>query len=145
MPACARGQVCQSVQDGSQSVKWPGIRDQYPRDFVNPAGLRSDVNSVLCRTQIFTWIGFLIQYRFSFRTRSWSKLIWQKPAWAVSFITSEHDTRVLGSVGQPIERNFREFTCTESLTFSTGISRKRTPPVGKNKSLRHDKYQKFVG
>jgi len=47
MPAWDQGQVCQSVQDGGQSMKWPGIPVQYPRDIVKPAGLKHDVNSLM--------------------------------------------------------------------------------------------------
>ena len=32
IPAWQRGQACRSVQDGGQSMKWPGTRAQYPRD-----------------------------------------------------------------------------------------------------------------
>ena len=46
IPARERGQVCQSVQDGGQSLNSPGLRDQYPRDIIKPAGLKNDVNSV---------------------------------------------------------------------------------------------------
>ena len=35
-----------SVQDYGQSLKWPSIRDQYPRDIVKPSGTKSDVNSM---------------------------------------------------------------------------------------------------
>ena len=45
MPAWDQGQVCQAAQDGRQSLKWPGIRNQYPQDIVKPAGLKNDVNS----------------------------------------------------------------------------------------------------
>ena len=44
MPAWDRGPVCQSVQDGGQSLQWPSIRDQCLRDIVKPAGLKNDVN-----------------------------------------------------------------------------------------------------
>ena len=39
--------MCQSVQDGSESMKWPGIDicHHYPWDTVTPAGLKNDVNS----------------------------------------------------------------------------------------------------
>ena len=33
-----RRQLCQSIQDGGQSLKSPGICDQYPRDTIKPAG-----------------------------------------------------------------------------------------------------------
>ena len=45
-PAWDRGQVRQSVQDGDQSLKWPSIRDQYPRDVITPAGMKNDVNNM---------------------------------------------------------------------------------------------------
>ena len=44
MPAWDRGPLCQSVQDGGQSLQWTSIRDQCLRDIVKPAGLKNDVN-----------------------------------------------------------------------------------------------------
>jgi len=38
--------VCWSVQGRGESPKSPGIRDQYPRDIVKPAGPKNDVNSM---------------------------------------------------------------------------------------------------
>ena len=38
--------MCQSVQDGSQSLKQPSLDDQYPWDIVKPMGLKNDVNSM---------------------------------------------------------------------------------------------------
>ena len=38
--------MCRIVQDGGQSLKWPSIRGQYPRDIVKPAGMKNDVNSM---------------------------------------------------------------------------------------------------
>ena len=35
--------MCQSVQDGSQSLKSSSIRDQYPRDIIKSAGPKNDV------------------------------------------------------------------------------------------------------
>lgn len=38
--------MCHSVEDGGESMKWPGICHQYPWDTVMPAGLKNDVNSM---------------------------------------------------------------------------------------------------
>ena len=38
--------MCQSVQDGGQSLKSTGLRDQYPPDIVKPARLKNDVDSM---------------------------------------------------------------------------------------------------
>ena len=47
IPAWDRGQVRQSDQDGGDSQKtWPGIRDQYLREILEPAGLKNDFNSM---------------------------------------------------------------------------------------------------
>ena len=36
--------MCQSVKMATKA--WNGIRSQYPRDFVNPPGMKNDVNSM---------------------------------------------------------------------------------------------------
>ena len=38
--------MCQPVQGGGQSQKWPSIRNQYPLDIVKPGGLKNDVNNM---------------------------------------------------------------------------------------------------
>ena len=45
-PAWHRGHVCQSVQDGAQSLKWPSIRDKYPWDIVKLVVLKNDLNGM---------------------------------------------------------------------------------------------------
>ena len=51
-----RGQVCQSVQDGGQSLKWSSISERYPRDIVKPAGVKNDENECVLSNATKEWL-----------------------------------------------------------------------------------------
>ena len=90
-----RVQVCQSVQDGGQSLKWPGIRDQYPRDIAKPTGLKNDANSTrsIELNSSFAWLRY-----FTTHTRTLCQ-----NAFLFKFVFSLKNKATIGKISLTIE------------------------------------------